>query len=184
MVTPVQQMLKEYGIDMQIKFMDYNTMIKNVNARNFQLASLAYTGLKYPNPEGSLRSTLADQNDNNNVWGFKSKRVDELLDEYDLCFDQNRRVEIIQEIDGIYHETHPIAYGISRGYSRLMWWDKFGYPDWMLGRYEGEHWDAFIYWWYDEEKDQELKEAMKNGKQLPLKPIDMKYWPNYLINNL
>ena len=28
MVTPVQQMLKEYGIDMQIKFMDYNTMIK------------------------------------------------------------------------------------------------------------------------------------------------------------
>ena len=184
MATPVQQMLKEYGIDMQIKFMDYNTMIKNVNARNFQVASLAYTGLKYPNPEGSLRSTLADQNDNNNVWGFKSKRVDELLDEYDLCFDQSRRVEIIQEIDGIYHETHPIAYGISRGYSRLMWWDKFGYPDWMLGRYGGEHWDSFIYWWYDEEKDQQLKEAMKNGKQLPLKAIDMKYWPDYLLNNL
>ena len=65
-----------------------------------------------------------------------------------------------------------------------MWWDKFGYPDWMLGRYAGEHWDSFIYWWYDEEKDQELKEAMKNNIQLPLKPIDMKYWPNYLINNL
>ena len=184
MVTPVQQMLKEYGIDMQIKFMDYNTMIKNVNARNFQLASLAYTGLKYPNPEGSLRSTLADQNDNNNVWGFKSQRVDDLLDEYDICFDQYRRIEIIQEIDGLFHDAHPIAYSISRGYSRLMWWDKFGYPEWMLGRYEGEHWDSFIYWWYEESKDFELKKAVKSGKQLSVKPIDMKYWPNYLLNNL
>ena len=27
MATPVQQMLKEYGIDMQIKFVDYNLLI-------------------------------------------------------------------------------------------------------------------------------------------------------------
>ena len=42
---------------------------------------LAYSGLVYPNPESSMRSHLADENDNNNVWGFKSDRVDELLDE-------------------------------------------------------------------------------------------------------
>ena len=184
MVTPVQQMLKEYGMDMQIKFMDYNTMIKNVNARNFNVCMLAYSGLVYPNPEGSLRSTLADQNDNNNVWGFKSERVDELLDEYDVCFDQGRRIEIIQEIDGIFCDVHPIAFSIARNYSRMMWWDKFDYPDWMLSRYVGEFWDAFYYWWYDEEKNQELEESMKSGEALPVKPIDMKYWPTYLVNNL
>jgi len=183
MVTPVQQMLKEYGIDMQIKFIDYNTMIKNVNARNFNLASLGYTGLIYPNPEGTLRSSLADRKDNNNVWGFKSDRVDELLDEYDICFDQSRRIEIVREIDGIFHETHPIAYGIVRNYARIMWWDKFKYPDWMLTRYGGEHWDIFNYWWYDEEKNNLLNDAIEQDKQLPLKPIDMKYWPNYLSNN-
>lgn len=183
MVTPVQQMLKEYGIDMQIKFMDYNTMIKNVNARNFNICSLGYSGLVYPNPESSLRSTLADQNDNNNVWGFKSKRVDELLDEYDICFDQKRRIEIIREIDGIFGDVHPIAFSIARNYSRAMWWDKFGYPEWMFSRYVGEHWDAFYYWWYDEEKDVQLKDAIKNDKKLPLKPIDMKYWPTYLSDN-
>jgi len=184
MVTPVQQMLKEYGLDMQIKFMDYNTMIKNVNARNFNVCLLAYSGLVYPNPESSLRSTLADQNDNNNVWGFKSERVDNLLDEYDICFDQNRRVEIIQEIDGIFCDVHPIAFSIARNYSRMMWWDRFSYPDWMLSRYIGEYWDAFYYWWYDEEKDNRLKKALKNGDMLPQKPIDMKYWPTYLVNNL
>ena len=183
MVTPVQQMLKEYGVDMQIKFMDYNTMIKNVNARNFNICSLGYSGLVYPNPESSLRSTLADQNDNNNVWGFKSKRVDELLDEYDICFDQKRRIEIIREIDGIFGDVRPIAFSIARNYSRAMWWDKFGYPEWMFSRYVGEHWDAFYYWWYDEEKDVQLKDAIKNDKKLPLKPIDMKYWPTYLSDN-
>ena len=184
MVTPVQQMLKEYGLDMQIKFMDYNTMIKNVNARNFNVCMLAYSGLVYPNPEGSLRSTLADQNDNNNVWGFKSERVDELLDEYDICFDQKRRIEIIQEIDGIFCDVHPIAFSIARNYSRMMWWDKFNYPDWMLSRYVGEFWDAFYYWWYDEQKNSTLNESMKSGEALPIKPIDMKYWPIYLVNNL
>ena len=183
MATPVQQMLKEYGIDMQIKFLDYNTMIKNINARNFKIASLAYSGLVYPNPEGSLRSDLADKNDNNNVWGFKSDRVDILLDEYDVCFDQNRRIEIIREIDGIFHEEHPIAYSIARNYARVMWWDKFSYPEWMLTRYGGEHWDIFSYWWFDKEKEETLANAMKNNESLPLKPIDMKYWPKFLSKN-
>ena len=183
MVTPVQQMLKEYGLDMQIKFMDYNTIIKNVNARNFNICMLGYSGLVYPNPDSSLRSTLADQNDNNNVWGFKSTRVDDLLDEYDICFDQKRRIEIIREIDGIFGDVHPIAFSIARNYSRVMWWDKFGYPEWMFSRYVGEHWDVFDYWWYDEEKDVQLKDAIKSDKKLPLKPIDMKYWPIYLSEN-
>ena len=183
MVTPVQQMMKEYGIDIQIKFVDYNTMIKNVNARNFSVCMLAYTGLIYPNPESSLRSSLADMNDNNNVWGFKSERVDELLDEYDICFDQNRRIEIIQEIDGIFNDEHPIAFSIVRNYSRMMWWDKFGYPNWMLSRYVGEYWDAFYYWWIDEEAHHQLIAAMEENRKLDLKPIDMKYWPDYLKNN-
>ncbi len=182
MVTPVQQMLKEYGVDMQIKFIDYNTMIKNVNARNFNVCMLAYSGLVYPNPESSLRSYLADQNDNNNVWGFKSDRVDELLDEYDVCFDQERRVEIIREIDGIFNDVHPIAFSIARNYSRMMWWDKFGYPDWMLSRYVGEYWDSFYYWWIDPNKEERLEDATQSDKQLSIEPIDMKYWPEYLEN--
>ena len=175
-------MLKEYGMDMQIQFIDYNTMIKNVNARNFNVCMLAYSGLIYPNPESSLRSTLADQEDNNNVWGFKSTRVDELLDEYDICFEQQRRIEIIQEIDGIFNEVHPIGFSIARNYSRLMWWDKFGYPDWMLSRYVGEYWDTLYYWWIDDEKARNLDDAMENDKKLPIMPIDMKYWPQYLEN--
>ena len=31
-----------------------------------------------------------------------------------------------------------------------------------------------------QEKVVQLDDAMQNGKQLPIKPIDMKYWPDYL----
>ena len=182
MATPVQQMLKDYGIDMQIKFVDYNTMIKNVNERNYTVAMLAYGGLVYPNPETSLKSELADQNDNNNVWGFKSDRVDELLIEYDICFDQDRRVEIIREIDGIFTDEHPTAWSIVRNYQRILYWDKFGFPEWMFTRYIGEFWSIFPYWWMDEEKAAGLKNAIDNNKKLPPAPLDMKFWPEYLKN--
>jgi len=183
MATPVQQMLKEYGINMQIKFVDYNTMIKNVNERNFTIGMLAYSGLVYPNPETSYRSILADQNDNNNVWGFKSDHVDVLLDEYDTCFDQKRRIQIIQEIDGIVADVHPTAWSTVRNYIRTMWWDKFDYPEWMLSRYVGEHWDILYYWWIDDTKASSLEDAMANGEQLEILPLDTEYWPEYLKNN-
>jgi ABC-type transport system substrate-binding protein len=180
MATPVQQMLKEYGLDMQIKFVDYNTMIKNVNERNYQVAMLGYGGLIYPNPETSLKSELADQNDNNNVWGFKSDRVDELLQEYDTCFDQKRRIEIIQEIDGIFSDVHPTAWSIVRNYQRILYWDKFGFPDWMFTRYQGDFWDVFRYWWMDENKIEQLVKAKSSGEKLPKAEMDMKFWPEYL----
>lgn len=183
MATPVQQMLKEHGMDMQIKFVDYNTMIKNVNERNYQVAMLAYGGLIYPNPETSLKSELADQNDNNNVWGFKSDRVDVLLQEYDTCFDQERRIEIVREIDGIFSDVHPTAWSIVRNYQRILYWDKFGFPDWMFTRYQGDYWDMFRYWWMDETKIQRLENAQANGQKLPQPAMDMKFWPNYLKQN-
>ena len=32
-------------------------------------------------------------------------------------------------------------------------------------------------------KDSNLKDAIETGKSLPVKPIDMKYWPTYLSEN-
>ena len=181
MVTPVQQMLKEYGIDMQIKFVDYNTMIKNVNERNFTIAMVAYAANFFPNPEVEFYSELADKNDNNNITGFKNERVDELIHEYKVCFDQQKRIELIKEIDGIFNEVHPKSFSIVRNYIRVMWWDKFGTPEWMFERNRGDRWGIFKYWWIDPEKESILSKAMENNESLPLLEIENKYWPNYNI---
>lgn len=180
MVTPVQQMMKDYGIDMQIKFMDGNSMWKNLMERNFTVYMQNWGGLVFPNPETSLNSELADKNNNNNISGFKNARVDELLDIYDKEFDQQKRVEIIREIDGIYSEIHPAAWGIARNYQRIMYWNKFGMPEHMVTRYEGNENDIFAYWYIDPEKDKALNSARKNDSNLPVGETDFMFWPDYL----
>jgi ABC-type dipeptide transport system, periplasmic component len=145
-VTPMQQILKEYGIDMQIKFVDSTTRWKNLMDRNFTVDFQGWGGLVYPNPETSFKSSLADQKNNNNVSGLKSERIDALLPLYDTEFDHARRVEIIQEIDGIVSDIHPSAWGLSREPpARLLFWDKFGYPDYMLTKYGGRFEDILYH---------------------------------------
>ena len=180
MVTPVQQMMKEYGIEMQIKYIDGNANWKNLMERNFTIYMQNWGGLVFPNPETSLHSSLADQNNNNNIGGFKSPRVDELLEEYDVTFDQARRVEIIREIDGIYSDIHPAAWGIARNYQRVLFWDKFGYPEYMVGRYTGDYRTVFTHWWFDADKEKALEEAMANGTDLPKGEVNVMFWPEYL----
>jgi len=53
----------------------------------------------------------------------------------------------------------------------------------MLSRYVGEHWDIFYYWWIDDTKVAQLDDAMENGSQLEILPLDTEYWPEYLKNN-
>ena len=176
-VTPMQQILKEYGIDMQIKFVDSPPRWKNLMDRNFTVDFQGWGGLVYPNPETSFKSSLADQKNNNNVSGLKSERIDSLLPLYDTEFDHARRVEIIQEIDGIVSDIHPSAWGLSREPpARLLFWDKFGYPDYMLTKYGGRFEDILYHWWFDSEKDRTLQNAMKNDQPLPLGDVEHTFW--------
>jgi microcin C transport system substrate-binding protein len=143
-----------------------------------------WSGLVFPNPETSLHSSLADQDNNNNIGGFKNERVDVLLAEYDKTFSQARRVEIIREIDGIYSDIHPAAWGIARNYQRILYWDKFGYPEYMVTRFTGDYRTAFTHWWIEPEKEKALKEAMANNTNLPSGEVDVKFWPKFLKASL
>ena len=176
-ITPMQQILKEYGIDMQIKFIDSTTRWKNLMDRNFTIDFQAWGGLVYPNPETSLKSSLADKKNNNNITGFKSERVDELLPLYDTEFDHKKRVQIIQEIDGIVSETRPAAWGLSRQPPlRLLFWNKFGYPKYMITKNGGRFEDILAHWWFDDSKESALEKAMNDNTSLPVGEVEQKYW--------
>ncbi|MFC1853491.1 ABC transporter substrate-binding protein [candidate division CSSED10-310 bacterium] len=178
MVTPYQQMLKEFGIDFQIKFMDTNTLWKLLMDRNFTIHYESWGGLTFPNPETSLHSSIADKKNNNNITGFKDKRVDELCDLYDQEFDLKKRIEIIREIDGIVSDVLPSLYTNFRPYQRLIYWDKFGYPDYMVKRYIGDFRSIFNYWWFDPQKVKRLYDAMAKDETLPQGEMNVTYWPD------
>jgi microcin C transport system substrate-binding protein len=178
-ITPYQQELRRAGIDLKLKFQDSNSLFKVAQERKFELYLASYGGLIFPNPETSLKSSLADQHDNNNLSGFKNERVDELLDLYDEEFSQARRIEMIREIDKIYMDTCPQVLFWYAPYHRFLYWDKFGYPEYYISMY-GDYRSVFSYWWYDEDKAQALEEARKQGTTLPVGETEVKFWPEYL----
>ena len=169
-VTPYKETLREAGIDLRIKFVDGNTLSQNMMERNFSLAIGNYGGLTFPNPETSLSSKLADLNDNNNVWGFKNQRVDEIIKAYSTEFDQAKRVQMIRELDGIVNSEYIVAYWWSPKGVRLAVWDKFGMPPGILSTNTqvGDHDLAIMTgWWIDPKKEAALNDAKKNKKRLP-----------------
>ena len=59
----------------------------------------------------------------------------------------------------------------------MMWWDKFGYPEWMFTRHGGDRWSIFSYWWIDPDKKQKLEEAKKDKNiTLPIEEETIDYW--------
>lgn len=177
--TPFQQELKKVGIDLRLKFQDGNTLFKMAMERNFLLFHANWSGLIFPNPETSYHSRLADQNNNNNLSGFKDPRVDRLLAEYDKAFDHEERVRIIREIDKIIQETKPMILWWYAPFRRILYWNKFGHPDYYFPRTSDYDTAVLAYWWYDPDKAAALEEAMRTGKSLPVGEVEVRYWPEY-----
>ena len=183
-MTPYQEELRKVGIDLRLKHMDWNAIIKNVDERNFQIFSYGYSGLPTPNPETSLKGELADKNDNNNIQGFKNARVDELLPIYDTTFDVAGQIKIINEIDRIVYDTHMKSHWWNPKGIRLAVWDKFGMPEYGIGRYTQLSYvfgAAGLTWWSDDEKTAKLAEARKNKTDLGGNKgvTEFRYWKDF-----
>ena len=120
-------------------------------------------------------SELADKPNTNNLPGFKNRRVDQLCEQYDRCFEQADRVAAIREIDKRIYDEHPYALGWFSGRVRLLFWDRFGHSDRYFAR-TGDERNILSEWWFDPEKDARLKRAMAAGEKLEQGPVDVAPW--------
>ena len=59
---------------------------------------------------------------------------------------------------------------------RLLYWNKFGYPDYMLTKYSGSYSDILIHWWFDEFRKSDLSEAIEANVNLPVGDIEHTFW--------
>jgi len=86
---------------------------------------------------------------------------------------------MIREIDGIVMDIQSWALGWYAPFHRILYWNKFGQPDFYFGR--TSDWRSIIaYWWIDPEKEKRLKEAKKDKSiQLEVGKTEVLYWPEY-----
>ena len=114
-------------------------------------------------------SKEADRKGGSNITGFKSKRIDELIEKQKSIFDINERNKINRAIDQIIYSQIPYALLWNINYHRLLYWNKFGTPDWVVPKF-GDEYSPIAYWWLDEDSKADLKDAMQTGTLLPPKP--------------
>ncbi len=98
-------------------------------------------------------------------------------------FDLEKRIRIGKEVDNIVCDVHPVSFGIKRLYRRFLFWDKFGFPEYMVDRFVGNSESVFFLWWFDPEKETRLKDAIQNDQQLSISDVDFKYWPKWNTEN-
>jgi len=178
-LTTYQEDLRKVGIGLNLRFVTPETLYSLVPQRKFELAMVILGGLVFPNPETSFASSIAEQNNSGNYTGFKNKRVDELLGQYDKEFDQKKRIAIIREIDGIVANSHEYVLFWEPPYTRIAYWDKFGMPQGLFSRF-GDYTGNPGLWWIDPDKDAALKKAMAdNNAKLPVSALDDKFWLDY-----
>ena len=133
----------------------------------------------FPNPETSYHSSLADQDNTNNITGIKNARIDAILEGYDRMFDVEERIAAIREVDGILAENYLFVLSWYGPYQRFVYWNKFGMPEGTLTRV-GDYSDPKSMWWTDPEKQQALAGAMRDESvQLEVGETEDRYWLSF-----
>jgi microcin C transport system substrate-binding protein len=178
-LTVYQEDLRNVGINLNLRLITPETQFQMVNERKFQMAHLAWGGSPFPDLEGNWQSSLADVNNTNNITGFKSAEVDDLLKQYDGMFDIADRIRTIRKIDGILANAYQYVLLWDAPFTRILYWNRFGTPPGYLTR-TGDFYMAQQMWWFDPAKDAQLQKALRDSSvKLEVGPTENHYWDEY-----
>ncbi len=81
--------------------------------------------------------------------------------------DAAKRLETYRKIDALVAAEVPYVLLWQTDSTRLLHWNKFGMPEGVLAPASREE-SVLPYWWYDEDRAEELERAMKTGGFLPM----------------
>lgn len=168
------QDLKAVGIDARIEVISRASFTKRVDDHDFDMIWSAWGASRLRDPESMWSSKTADEIATQNYPGVKDAEIDRLIELQKTEMDAGRRNEILRQIDARLVEIMPYVLLWQSGSNRLLYWNKFGTPPTVLGKYDGAD-SALVYWWHDPAKDAALREAQKADRALPAQPAEVRY---------
>ena len=158
--------LKKAGIELKIERKDASAWRRDMDAFQFDMTWAAWSSSLFKDPEPMWASPEAERPSGDNIAGLKDPRVDALIERQKTIFDLAARNQICREIDAILCVQAPYVLLWNINYTRLLYWNKFGMPPTVLGKFNDER-GLFGFWWYDADSAAELKAALSSGATLP-----------------
>jgi microcin C transport system substrate-binding protein len=166
--------LKKAGVELVIERKDAAAWARDMDNFHFDMTWAAWGSGLYKDPEDMWAAREADRPSGNNYTGFKDPRVDALINRQKTLFDLAARNGICREIDALVAAQTPYLLLWNLNYTRLLYWNKFGTPSTVLGKY-GSEGAVLDYWWHDVDSAAELKAAQAAGTALPARPASVDF---------
>ena len=166
--------MKKVGINPHIEIVSPSTFEKRVDNHEFDMIWSAWGASRLQDPEAMWSSKTADDISTENYCGVKDPVVDQLIDQQKTEMDLGKRNDILRQIDARLMSLSPYVLMWQAGSHRLLYWNRFGTPKYVVSKY-GDEGDAITYWWYDPAKAAALDDAMKRNVALPALPAEVRY---------
>ena len=158
--------LKKVGIQATIEKLSWSSISKRMDQKNFDMYWAAWGASRLKDPEGPWSSTEAYEPASQNWSGVEDIVVDSLIDLLKTESNINKRNTLLQSLDSRLMEIKPYVLLWQSGYHRLLYWQKFGIPQNLFGKY-GDASSIIEYWWISKQRERELEQAKKENISLP-----------------
>ncbi len=115
--THYQQDLRKAGIQMDLKFLEWNTFLKLLDDGNFDAATLAWAANDIDwDPKQIWHSSSAVPGGSNFIY-YKNPEVDKLIDEARFTLDKNKRVKTLRKVYEIIANDAPYVFLFNSKYA-------------------------------------------------------------------
>lgn len=175
-LTVMQQEYRRAGVDMRLQLLEPGTAFERGLERKYEMTLTNRTAGLYPAPRQYLHTEFQRETNNNDIWGFGTEEVDQLIRIYEEDLDFENRLDAVHRIDEIVSEEAFYIPFWMAPYIRIVHWDYLQFPEFYLPRRTQSITDWMVYW-IDPERRATLEEAIANGEAIELdEEIDKDYY--------
>ena len=126
-----REALLEVGVKMTPSPVEWSTMLKKMDEREFDV----YSGAWVPGWDTDLmqlwHSTEADKPQSSNRIGFRNAEADKIAEELRRTFDDDRRTELCHDFHALVHDEQPYTFFYARE-RPVLYWDHLNEPQFSL----------------------------------------------------
>jgi len=105
----VKDHFKAAGIDVAVKAVEWNAYLDDIDQRKFESFILGWTATPYPNAKQTWH-TDSEKDQGSNIVAYSNKKVDALIEKSNVEFNQDKRQEMMKEINRLIYEDQPYLF--------------------------------------------------------------------------
>lgn len=114
--TIVKEDCKKAGIDIELKLLEWNTFIKNVDERQMQLWAMGWGGGDVEGDPKQIWHSASASKGGSNYGSYANAEVDKLIDEGRQELDSKKRTAIFKKVYGLIADDVPYVFLFNRKY--------------------------------------------------------------------